>query len=577
VQYRNSQNQNRLAAANEVYVTHLRLTLILLALAAAFSGCGDTSAPTFTAPPSVAANPNPAVPLAAIVSAATSEPAELAIKVVDGETEWLAPASAGLATDHKQAVLGFRPGRKHRLEVTARDQAGNVSPPETLEFETPPLPDDFPPIKAVVSVPGNMDPGVTLFSVMKWPDGKAPHEDYGLALAVDAGGEVVWYYRGSELMGDPQPLPNGNLLYMAGRNRAIEMDMLGNVVSRWHASQHPNPEAVKKVEAGSIPVATETFHHEIQKLPSGNLLTLSTEMRRLDYPADAAKPDGPKSPANVIGDIIIEFAPDGSIVKQWKLMDLLDVHRLGYDSLGRVWDIWAYRGIEGGTRDWAHTNSVFYDASDDSYLVSVRHQEAVVKLSRETGKLIWILGDHDLWKAPWKPYLLEPLEGLQWQYHSHAAKMTSRGTLLLFDNGNFRALPPKAKMAGPDSYSRAVEFAIDAKAKTVRQVWKYGGPGDEIFFSPFISEADLLPKTGNVLVTDGGRVLDKEGRLTDDVAKGHHSARVVEVTHTDPPEKVFELVVDSGIKDDPIGWAVYRSERLPAFPAGMAHTPPAGK
>jgi len=548
-----------------MHMKHSSLTFVSLTLAVAFSGCGDSSAPTFTTAPSVAANPNPAVPLAAIVSTVTDEPAVLTIKVSDGQTEWLAPAPGEPATEHKQAVLGFRPGRRHRLEVSARDQAGNVTPPQTLEFETPPLPEDFPPIKTVVSVPGKMETGVTLFSVMKWPVGKPPQEDYGLALAVDTRGEIVWYYRGDELMGDPQPLPNGNLLYMLGRNRAIEMDMLGNVVSRWHASQHPNPEANKSVGQGSIPVETETFHHEIQRLPSGNLLTLSTEMRRMDYPTDAAKPEGVKAPANVIGDIIVEFAPDGSIVKQWKLMDMLDVHRLGYESLARIWDIWAYRGMEGGTRDWAHTNSLWYDATDDSMIVSVRHQEAVVKFSRETGKLIWILGDHALWKDPWKPYLLEPLDGLEWQYHSHAAKVTPRGTLLLFDNGNFRALPPKPKMAARDSYSRAVEFAIDAKAKTVRQAWTYGGPKGEIFFSPFISEADLLPTTGNVLITDGGRVQDKEGHPTDDIPKGHHFARLLEVTRADPPEKVFELMVGSGDKNDPIGWSVYRSERLPVL------------
>ncbi len=552
--------------------------LISAALAIALSGCSDTSAPKFATAASVAPNPNPAVPLAAIVSAATDEPAELAIKVSDGETEWLALAAGEPATEHKRAVLGFRAGRKHRVEVTARDAAGNISAPQTLEFETPPLPGDFPPIKVLLSNAERMEPGITLFSVMKWPDGKAPQEDYGLALGVDARGEVVWFYRGEELIGDPQPLPNGNLLYMVGRNRAVEMDMLGNIVSRWHATQHPNPEAVKKVVEGSIPVVTDTFHHDITKLPSGNLLTLSTEMRRIDgYPADVSKPGGAKAPANVIDDIIVEFTPDGSIVKQWRLMDVLDPHRLGYDSLGRTWDNWAYKGIEGGTRDWAHSNSVFYDASDDSYLVSVRHQEAVVKISRETGKLLWILGDHDLWKDPWKPYLLEPLEGLQWPYHTHAARITPRGTLLLFDNGNLRALPPKAKMPGRDSYSRVLELAIDAKAKTARQVWKYGGPGDEIFFSPFISEADLLPNTGNLLVTDGGRVLDKDGCLSDDIAKGHHAARIAEVTYTSPPEKVFELMLDSGEKNDPVGWAVYRSERLPAFPAGTAHTPPAGK
>ena len=526
-------------------------------------GCGDTTAPGFTSTPSLASNPNPAVPLAAIVSAATDEPAELMIEVSDGERGWSVPESGDLMTQHKRVVLGFKAGRKHQLRVKARDQAGNMSDVHELEFETSPLPTDFPPTKTVLSVPEKMEPGVTLFAPMRWPTGGEMDEQYGLALAVDAAGEVIWYYRGDEAIGDPRPLPNGNLLCVIGHNRAFEMDMLGNVVAQWHAAQHPNPKAAAKVPEGSIPVETETFHHGIQQMPSGNLLVLSTEMRRIeDYPADPAKPDGGTEAANVIGDVVVEFARDGSIVNEWKLMDMLDVYRLGYDSLAPIWNDWAYTEVEGGTKDWAHANSLFYDDSDDSIILSFRHQDAVVKFSRETGKLIWILGTHEGWKDAWKPYLLEPQGEFAWQYHEHAAKTTPRGTLLLFDNGNYRSWPPEKKREVKDSYSRVVEYAIDAEAKTVRQVWKYGGPGDEIFFSPFISEGDPLPETGNVLVTDGGRVRDKQGDVTDDVRGGHHWARIVEVTHTDPPEKVFELVIDSPDRADPIGWAVYRSERL---------------
>jgi arylsulfate sulfotransferase len=540
----------------------LRQTFATLA-ALLLIGCGDSTPLHFTTAPSIVANPNPAVPLAAIVSAATDEPAELVIEVSDGDRKWNVPESGELATEHHRAVLGFKAGRKHQLRVSARDQAGNVSDVQELEFETAALPSDFPPMKTVVSAAEKMEPGVTLFALMKWPTGAPLDEDYGLALAVDATGEVVWYYRGDEAVEDPRPLPNGNLLCIIGHNRAFEIDMLGNVVAQWHASQHPNPRAVAKVPEGSIPVETETFHHEIQQMPSGNLLVLSTEMRRIeDYPADPGKPGGGAKAANVIGDVVVEFARDGSIVHQWKLMDMLDVYRVGYDSHSPTWNNWAYTQVSGGTLDWAHGNSLFYDESDDSILVSFRNQDAVVKFSRETGKLIWIMGTHDGWKAPWKPYLLEPQGGLAWQYHEHAARMTPGGNLLLFDNGNYRHWPPGEKQKAQDSYSRVVEYAIDAKARTVREVWKYGGPGDETFFSPFISEADLLPRTGNVLVTDGGRIRDKEGNTSDDIRGGHHWARIAEVTHTSPPQKVFELVIDNPDKDNTLGWAVYRSERL---------------
>ncbi len=34
-------------------------------------------------------------------------------------------------------------------------------------------------------------------------------------------------------------------------------------------------------------------------------------------------------------------------------------------------------------RNWAHVNSVDYDPSDDSIIISSRHQSAVVKIGRD--------------------------------------------------------------------------------------------------------------------------------------------------------------------------------------------------
>lgn len=122
---------------------------------------------------------------------------------------------------------------------------------------------------------------------------------------------------------------------------------------------------------------------------------------------------------------------------------------------------------------------------------------------------------------------------MQWPFHQHAAEVTQSGSVLIFDNGNFRALPPQTPMAGSEAYSRAVEYMIDAQAKTVAQIWSYGGPGEDAFFSPFISEADRLPVTGNVLITDGGRVEDEQGKQTDQIVGGNHWARIVEVTRSE--------------------------------------------
>jgi arylsulfate sulfotransferase len=171
---------------------------------------------------------------------------------------------------------------------------------------------------------------------------------------------------------------------------------------------------------------------------------------------------------------------------------------------------------------------------------------------------VWILGTHDGWKEAWRPLLLKPEGPFEWAFHAHGVELTPGRTILAFDNGNSRAMPFAAEMSTEQSYSRAVEFAIDEATKQVRQAWSYGGPGEDRFFSGFLGDADHLPHTGNVLITDGARVVpgrEEGGKKT----PAHNWARIVEVTRTQPAEKVFELVVDD---QPPGGWRIYRAERL---------------
>lgn len=139
----------------------------------------------------------------------------------------------------------------------------------------------------------------------------------------------------------------------------------------------------------------------------------------------------------------------------------------------------------------------------------MRHQEAVISFSRETGELNWILGAHNGWGEAWSDKLLNPEGEFAWPYHQHAAEVTASGSVLIFDHGNFRAIPGAPAMTVMESYSRAVEYVIDPKVGSIRQVWSYG-PDQESFYPPFISAADPQPLTGNVLITDGGRILDAE-------------------------------------------------------------------
>ena len=159
------------------------------------------------------------------------------------------------------------------------------------------------------------------------------------------------------------------------------------------------------------------------------------------------------------------------------------------------------------------------------------------------------------------PYVLTPVGGGLYPFHQHSARLTPQRTLLLFDNGKYRALPFAPKMPPEQSFSRAVEFAIDEERGEFRELWSYGGRPGEIFFTPFLGETDWLPVKGHVLITDGGRVVQPNGLPGAHPAQGRKWARILEVTHTTPALVVFEVLID----DPRQGWTVYRSERLPSL------------
>ena len=518
-------------------------------------GCGDRTPPVLS-DVTLSTNPSGQVPLAALATFTTDEPAQVTVRFSAGEDTWARTPSAAYEVEHEVLVLGLRPDRTHQIVIEAADEAGNMAT-SVHEVTTDPLPDDFPPIEAVLSEPSRMEPGPTLFSVFRRTEDDRG-EEYGLLVAVNAAGEFTWYYRSDERIADARRLSNGNILFGAGAkwNRLYEIDMLGHTVRQWHSAG-----VTSDAPAESIPVDTDTLHHEVYEMPSGNFLALSSEVRELDnYPTSETDPSAPRETANVVGGVIVEFTPDGRIVREWKLFDLLDPYRIGYDSLGtEFWRNSYGEVIEGETRDWLHDNAIIYDTRDDSAIVSLRHADAVIKVDLSTGELKWILGTPTGWQAPQSEGLLTPVGDLEWTFHQHSPMFTPQGTLLLYDNGNYRVRPFEEKPPEAEYYSRVVEYAIDEMARTVSQVWVYGGPGEGRFFSNFGSDADWLPTTGNVLMTHAGLSSDPAGTPDDD-SDDVRWARIVEVTHTTPAEVVFDLVVRQGPE---VQWRVYRAERLP--------------
>ncbi len=488
--------------------------------------------PTFTA------NDNPAAPLVGILKYETDVPASAEVTVTGGDERWTLDLPSAATVE--KAVAGLKPDTEYA--VTLKVSAGeNVLEAGPLSWTTPPLPDDFPPIQVNVSVPEEMEPGMTMYSPRdSWAMIQAP------IIIVDSNGVVRWYFKDQDnkMQEDLRRLKNGNFLFGRDFCNLREVDIRGKVVGMWHAANYPRACDVKD---GSVPVPVVDFHHETAMTDAGNFLVISSGTRTVEgYPTSEDDPDAPSETALILDSSIVEFTREGEIVKEIRMADLLDTTRVGRDSLDTQWPS---NHVPAGqrARDWDHANAVIYDEASDSYYVSLRNQDAVIKINRTDETLTWILGTPANWVSPWQDKLLTPEGDLLWPFHQHAVELTPLG-IGLYDNGNYRAAAFEPYDDTATEWSRVVIYDVDETAMTVKEVWHYGEPdGENSFFCAGMGDADWQPETGNVLITNAELV---ENNMT--------YAQLLEVTPSG--DVVFDMTVRG---DAPRSvYAIYRAEHL---------------
>lgn len=528
--------------------------------------------PTFQTEPTIRPNPNPAVPLAAIVSFETAQPVQTTLTVSDGERQWTLEYALGRNPAEGLPVVGMKYGKSHRIGVKITSSQGETAESlARLEFTTQDKPDDktlVPPVRVIVSKPEMMEPGYTLLSLrrvlprLQGERRRRMGATFGLLAAIDHNGEIVWSYQSDARISDVEPLRNGNFAFVTTDNRATEIDVLGNRVGHWYAADRP------RGEADAIPIPTLTMHHEIDELSNGNLIVMGTEIREYDnWYTSETDPDAPRARERVMGDVIVEFTRDGKVVWVWKALDHLDPYRIGYETFTNYW---INRGFP-GARDWSHGNGFFHDERDDSLLISFRMQDAVVKVDRKTGEIVWILGDHSGWPLHLQPKLLTPEGEMSWFYHQHMPQITSNGTLLLFDNRTFSARPFAPPLRPAQTWTRAVEYAINEETRSVKQIWSSEGPALDRLMTFAMGEADAMPATGNVLLFYGSAavVTDMSLDWEDVLGPGggtDRGTRIREFTGTDPSEIVWDIdIYDSS--ENQVRWGIYGGARVARFGA----------
>ncbi|EGK7484907.1 aryl-sulfate sulfotransferase [Campylobacter lari] len=356
------------------------------------------------------------------------------------------------------------------------------------------------------------------------------------AFIVDTKGEIRWYLDNDKLM-DKNNIYNRGIMMGFRQNsdgalsfgfgqRYVKYDLMG-----------------REIFNRLLPSSYIDFSHSMSQMPNGNYL-LRVAL------ANVKRPDGKN--VRSVRDVIVEVDKNGNVVDEWRLFEILDPYRaniikvldqgavclnvdvskagktLSNEELAKM-DTSEIFGDIAGTgvgRNWAHVNSIDYDPSDDSIIISSRHQSAIIKIGRDK-KVKWILGAHKGWGEKYKKALLQPIDkngkniiceddyskcpgyknkegGFDFTWTQHTAfrideKSNKRYIYITaFDNGDARAItqPAFASM----KYSRAVVYKIDQKNKTVEQIWEYGKQRGNKWFSPITSLAEYYKDKNSIMV-----------------------------------------------------------------------------
>ena len=551
---------------------------LLVAATGLLAWAGLAHAVQFSRAPQISGNPNERAPLAAVLSFDIDRPAATTVAVDDGNRRWTLTFPATGSGQIQLPIVGMKAGLLHKFEVKLTDSNGTtLVAPVPLTYRTPVLPGDgfdFPLIKVNRAVENQMEPGVTLFTVRRSSLSRSQRqtraqkefsENWGLIVAVDTGGEVVWYYRHDSRIAGVATLANGNIFFHTAQISPVEIDLLGNTVRQWGAALGPHP-----VPKGAIPVQAVTLHHQPEELPNGNFLSLQAFPKVIDnYYTSEYDANAPRKTQTVMGDELIEFTPGGQIVWRWNAFDYLDPFKIGFETFSPYWWVRGFPGALG----WSHGNGVHYDKRDDSILVSFRKLDAIIKIDRKTKDIKWILARDVGWSPALRNKLLKPLgDNFQYFSHQHNPRVTPDGNIVVFNNNVYQAIPfTGEKVKSPaESLSNAIVYEIDDKQMTARvsfatpiepdggcNVWAEG-------------DAHVLPKTGNILVDFAfcfpGHKVETFNEL--DLAKFHPmelpaTPRIREYRQDAPNQPVFDMQLIP--RYDLMKWDIFGIYRIPSL------------
>jgi hypothetical protein len=395
------------------------------------------------------------------------------------------PVEDGKSTNF--LVAGMLPGQTYEMRDVLED--GTASAPLSFTAGSPPSNLAFPTFTA--SQPPGPGPDQNQDMIFHQL-GSAP-SNVPNPLATDLSGNLLWYYDVSQsglthTFPGQSLLPGGTVLVLGVDRYAAspgtldvlrEIDLAGNVV------RETNVDAVNAQLTAQGFNSIFSFTHDVEGLPNGQTAVIGSTEHTINVNG---------TPTQYVGMTIVVLDKDFQVSWVWDAFDHLDVNR--GPVLGEVLHAGDPDQVAQSTPilpavDWLHINAVSWSPGDGNLIVSVRHQDWVLKIDYEKGAgdghIIWRLGQGG-------DFTVNSTDPNPWFSHQHDAHLIDATTLILLDNGNTR------RAGNPTADSRGQVWKLDESTMTATLVVNV----DLGNYSPMFGAAQRL-SNGDYVFTSGAQ------------------------------------------------------------------------
>lgn len=389
----------------------------------------------------------------------------VAWRAPEGAESWLIVAGAdgverqtasAEGAAREELLVGLHQRSRYQVRPVAEVDGALVCGP-VATIETGSLPSTLPPLTAEVAAPSEAG-GLRVVPII---GESALH-----AVVIDDMGAVIW----AKLLWEDEAVDEGGPRAPGGAvtaMRAVLDPLGGGLLFNLERSDEDKVSHVVSmgwdgVERGRL--AFPRSHTDFAALPDGGVAMLGWDLRSY-------------GDRNMLGDTILlrpaGSGPEAEPVVLWSVFDIFE------PDLGRDYHTSTMFEVE-DVEDWSHVNSIWYEAADDAFYVTISHLNALARVDRATGHTDWVVVEgrqSDF--ATVEPHIIDA---------PHSVQPTDDG-LLVFN---------RTSASSAETCSGSDELGLDWEGSSVSRLWEWRG--DSCMQVGFLGNSQRIP-TGLTLTS----------------------------------------------------------------------------